>query len=161
MGGREFDLIRDGSVVAGDAQDAARVRQGGVMLLPSVLGDSGPFLGRSHHWAGSPTDAGERAVAVGYYLALMTAECLSMIGAAGPSLIEGPFCANPHFLQMLATATGRPVHASAARTGTALGAAILFGSGLRPVVEADAILPDPALVPYAEAWMRAVQGSAP
>lgn len=161
MGGREFDLIRDGSVVAGDAQEAEQVLRRGVMLLPSVVGESGPFPGRSHRWAVTPADAGERAVALGYYLALMTGECLSMIGAAGPSHIEGPFCANPHFLKMLATATGRPVHASAARTGTALGAAMLFGQGARPVVEADAILPDPALVPYAEAWRRAVQGDTP
>ena len=159
MGGREFDLIRDGSTVAGDVQDAERVLKRGVMLLPSVVGESGPFPGRSHCWSVAPADAGERAVALGYYLALMTGECLSMIGAAGPSHVEGPFCANPHFLQMLATATGRPVHASAARTGTALGAAMLFGPPAMPAVEADAILPDPALVPYAEAWRQAVQGS--
>jgi sugar (pentulose or hexulose) kinase len=158
MGGREFDLIRDGATVRGDVPDAERVRARGVMLLPSVVGDSGPFPGRSHHWTVSPEDAGERAVALGYYLALMTAECLGMIGAAGPSLIEGPFCANDHFLRMLASATGRPVHASAARTGTALGAAMLFGNAARPAVEAEAILPDPVLVPYAEAWRRAVRG---
>lgn len=161
MGGREFDLIRDGSVVAGDMQDAERVLRRGVMLLPSVVGESGPFPGRGHRWLVSPEDAGERAVALGYYLALMTGECLSMIGAAGPSHIEGPFCANPHFLEMLATATGRPVHASAARTGTALGAAMLFGHSARPVVEADAILPDPALVPYAEVWRRSVRDGRP
>lgn len=156
MGGREFDLIRDGSTAAGDARDAERVRARGVMLLPSVVGESGPFPGRVHRWAVAPADAGERAVALGYYLALMTAECLSMIGAAGPSLIEGPFCANGHFLRLLATATGRPVQASDARTGTALGAAMLFQHSARPVVEAEAIPPDPALVPYAEAWRRAV-----
>lgn len=158
MGGREFDLIRDGSTGAGDAQDAERVQGREVMLLPAVVGDSGPFPGRSHRWTVAPEDAGERAVALGYYLALMTAECLGMIGAAGPSLIEGPFCGNAHFLRMLATATGRPVHASAARTGTALGAAMLFGQGARPVVEVEAVLPDPALVPYAGAWRQAVQG---
>ena len=40
----------------------------------------------------------------------------------------------------------------------ALGAAMLFQHSARPVVEADAIPPDPALVSYAEAWRRAVGG---
>ena len=158
MGGREHDLIRQGGAGLGSAGDAARVREGGVMLLPSVVGESGPFAGRAHRWTESPATEGERAVALGYYLALMTAECLGMIGAAGPSLIEGPFGGNDAFLRMLATATGRPVMASAARTGTALGAALLFGGAADGGAAGLEIAPDPALMPYAAAWRRAVLG---
>ena len=38
---------------------------------------------------------GERAVAVSWYLALMTAVCLESIGADGPIVVEGPFAAQP------------------------------------------------------------------
>ena len=157
MGGREYDLICDGSTATGTAQDAARVRTRGVMLLPSVVGESGPFPGRNHSWAVAPDGAGERAVALSYYLALMTAECLGMIGADGPSLIEGPFGTNGSFLRMLATVTGRPVYASEARTGTALGAAMLFQQGAHPLVDTGAILPDPELAPYAAMWRKSVR----
>ena len=156
MGGREHDLIRQGRAGAGSDAEAARVREGGVMLLPSVVAGSGPFPGRAHRWTQAPATEGEAAVALGYYLALMTAECLGMIGAAGPSLIEGPFGANDAFLRMLAAATGRPVIASKARTGTALGAALLFTEGASEGVGGE-IAPDAALLPYAEAWRRAVR----
>jgi sugar (pentulose or hexulose) kinase len=65
------------------------------------------------------------AVAASWYLALVTAECLAMIGAKGPVCVEGPFAANAAYLDMLATATGRPVLMSGAATGTSFGAALL------------------------------------
>jgi sugar (pentulose or hexulose) kinase len=160
MGGREHDLIRQGRAGLGSAGEAARVREGGVMLLPAVVGESGPFPGRAHRWTQDPVTEGEAAVALGYYLALMTAECLGMIGAAGPSLIEGPFGGNDAFLAMLASATGRPVIASSARTGTALGAALLFGDAAGGGGAGREVAPDPALMPYAAAWRRAVLGQA-
>lgn len=156
MGGREFDMIRDGSVAPGGAAEAAAVRARGVMLMPSVLPGHGPFSGREHRWTATPDTEGERAVALGYYLAMMTAECLALIGAEGDILIEGPFGANPHFCQMLATATGRAVIPSQARTGTALGAALLFAPGA--VGHSDdtvTVMPEADLLGYAKAW-RAV-----
>lgn len=153
MGGREFDMIRAGSAAVGSVAEAASVRARDVMLMPSVLPGHGPFPGRQHRWIAMPETEGERMVALGYYLAMMTAECLGMLGAAGETLIEGPFGANGHFCQMLAAATGRVVIPSQARTGTALGAALLFspqavgGGG-----DAGSVVPDPQLRRYAEAW---------
>jgi sugar (pentulose or hexulose) kinase len=93
---------------------------------------------------------------LGYYLGLMTAECLRNIGAGGPTLIEGPFAANPWFCAMLDAATGRPVTASSARTGTAIGAAMLFSEHnmafLAPSAHSTAT---PELAQYAAAWRQA------
>lgn len=153
MGGREFDLIRAGSAATGSVEEAALVRARGVMLMPSVLPGQGPFQGRQHRWTLEPEAEGERAVALGYYLAMMTAEGLGLIGAAGETLIEGPFAANIHFCQMLAAATGRGVVASQARTGTALGAALLFAPKAEGRADqVAAMMPDPELRRYADAW---------
>ena len=156
MGGREHDLIRAGSTAPGTPSDAAAVLEQGVMLLPAVVSESGPFAGRSHRWTAAPQGEGETAVALGHYLALMTSECLGLIGADGPILVEGPFSANPWFLAMLASACGRDVIPSRARTGTALGAALLF-SPAAPTTAPDTVTrPDPRLAAHARVWRQAV-----
>lgn len=152
MGGREHDLIRAGSKAEGTAADAAAVLARGVMLLPSVVAGSGPFPGRVHRWTVEPATEGERAVALGFYLALMTAECLDQIGAQGPVLVEGPFAANPWFLSMLAAAGGRPVLPSSARTGTAVGTAMLFGVAGPPATEVVSVVPIPGGTAHARDW---------
>lgn len=158
MGGREHDLIRAGGTAPGTAPDAEAVLERGVMLLPAVVPESGPFAGRSHRWTVAPQGEGETAVALGHYLALMTSECLGLIGAEGPILVEGPFSANPWFLAMLASACGREVIPSRARTGTALGAALLF-SQAAPAIPPDAVIrPDPRLAIRAQAWWQALAG---
>ena len=56
----------------------------------------------------------------------MTATCLELIGAEGPTVLEGPFTANAAYRRMLAAATGRQVlRSDAGSTGTSLGAALL------------------------------------
>ena len=159
MGGREHDQIRQGSADPGSDADAAQVLARAVMLLPAVVSDCGPFQGRTHRWIGTAETDGQRAVALGWYLALVTAESLAVIGAQGPSLIEGPFSANPWFLQMLASATGRPVIPSPGRTGTAVGAARLFQTAT-PLPEADktVILPSDRLAGYARDWRSRCAG---
>ncbi len=156
MGGREYEIIRQGRAAVARVADAAQVLARGVMLLPSVVAGSGPFPHSVMRWTDANRSDAETEVALGYYLALMTAECLANVGADGPTLIEGPFAANPWFVTMLAAATARPVQVSAARTGTAVGAALLF----LPQVEAaaaDCALPKPAplpdLTPYASRWL--------
>jgi len=159
MGGREHDQIRQGSADPGSDADAAQVLARAVMLLPAVVSDCGPFQGRTHRWIGTAETDGQRAVALGWYLALVTAESLAVIGAQGPSLIEGPFSANPWFLRMLASATGRPVIPSPGRTGTAVGAARLFQTAT-PLPEADktVILPSDRLAGYARDWRSRCAG---
>ncbi|MES2665092.1 MAG: FGGY-family carbohydrate kinase [Pseudomonadota bacterium] len=154
MGGREHDLMQTG--VAATAQDVTAVLSGGVMLLPSVVQGSGPYPAARHVWTAAATP-GQATVALGLYLALMTATCLEMIGAQGPTVVEGPFSQNPQFLAMLATATGRSVEASVSRTGTAAGAALLYPGGALPGALPQ-ILPDAALAGYAAAWRARVAG---
>jgi sugar (pentulose or hexulose) kinase len=80
-------------------------------------------------WSGEEPDIGTecRAVALSFYLALMTDTCLQLTGAAGPTIVEGPFAQNAEYLIMLKAATGRPVLTSDAATGTSIGAALLMG----------------------------------
>jgi len=158
MGGREHDLLRGAKPPAATGADAARVRDQGIMLMPSVVAGSGPYPDRAMHWLPGPPDDAAQEVAVGYYLALMTAECLSMTGGHGPVIVEGPFARNRHFLNMLAVATARPVLVSPSQTGTAIGAALLFADTGNPPPQAE-IAPqpvDPTLLPYAAAWRERV-----
>lgn len=153
MGGREYEIIREGRPLAATPADAASVHARALMLMPAVVPGSGPFADRRSFWTDSTRSDGETEVALGYYLALMTATCLGLIGAEGPALIEGPFAGNPWYCAMLASATGRPVQASAARTGTALGAAALLCPP-RPAPLAKPALPEPALAAYAARWRQ-------
>lgn len=156
MGGREYDLIRAGGTAPGTAHDAAAVLERGVMLLPAVVTQSGPFQGRHHRWTAPPQGEGETAVALGHYLALMTQECLDLIGADGPILVEGPFATNAWFLAMLASASGREVIASSTRTGTAIGAALLFPAAKAEKGPDTVIRPDQTLASHARSWREAV-----
>jgi sugar (pentulose or hexulose) kinase len=155
MGGREYDLMRPKTATNPTVDDTTRVLRNKVMLLPSVVPGSGPFPNHKHHWTTKPATDAEREVALGYSLALTTATCLLLIGARGPTLVEGPFAANPWYLSMLATATDRPVIPSQARTGTAIGAALLFrATTTTQPADTTAHHPDPALAPYAKAWRK-------
>ncbi|MFN7224554.1 MAG: FGGY-family carbohydrate kinase [Paracoccaceae bacterium] len=154
MGGREYDMIQGGRQRTATDADADRVLASELMLLPSVVPECGPFQGRSHCWTQEPSGDGVREVALGYYLALTTAECLRVIGADGPTLIEGPFAANPWFCAMLQAASARPVLASSMRTGTAIGAAMLLSPAPRPTVDPPVSPTDPRLTVYAEVWRK-------
>lgn len=169
MGGRERERLMAAAGPPGQAPagaglaDEAAVIARQVMVLPAVVQGSGPYPARQSGWTEAPRTPAEREVAVGHYLGLMTARCLDLIGAEGPVLVEGPFAANPWYCRMLATATGRVVRPSAARTGTAVGAALLLdlASGMAaPLTEGaapeDEIGPVPALVPLAHAWLARV-----
>lgn len=112
MGGRIYDQLTRGAVASPD--DVAAVDKTGLTLTDAL------------EYSHPPETDGMAEVALGRYLARRTAGCLTMIGAEGPTLIEGPFSANPWFLAALEQITGRPVIASPSRTGTAVGAAMLF-----------------------------------
>ncbi|GAA4185334.1 FGGY-family carbohydrate kinase [Shinella granuli] len=156
MGGRAFSLLGGKS---GDlpASAIAEVFERGAMLLPSLPEESGPFPGRKATWTVAREELSEDAAqaVIAFHLALMTATCLDLIGAAGPVIVEGPFAANRAFLAMLKVATGRPVLAGGGATGTSVGAACLAAGGA----------PEPALVlveeglpqgaaDYAALWRR-------
>jgi sugar (pentulose or hexulose) kinase len=159
MGGREYEAIRQDAAAIATQVDADRVLARKLMLLPSVVADCGPFPDHQMSWSAQDRSVAETEVALGYYLALMTAECLRNIGADGPTYIEGPFSVNPWYRSMLAAATGRSVIASPSRTGTAVGAALLFdGLAREGLAPESAVSAAPELIAYANAWAKTVEG---
>ena len=160
MGGREYERMR-GQGAAPSVQDVQEVLSTHTFLLPAVEPSSGPFQNAVYGWtpAEPPHSDPKRDVALAFYLALMTAECLAMTGASGTVIVEGPFARNPLYLEMLAAATRLPVFAAASQTGTAIGAALLFAADeTTPEREtgARAVSVDPKMVRYAKDWRAAV-----
>lgn len=153
MGGREYERIRDGRDTATTDADRAAVLASDLMILPAVEQGSGPFPNRTMRWTGTPRSDGERMVALGYYLALMTDTCLDLAGATGPVIVEGPFARNPDYLAMLAAVRGTVETASSA-TGTTAGAALLVTG--RPQPGPTRTVPGgdtDALCAYARRWI--------
>ena len=138
-----------------------RVIRDGVMALPAFVPGCGPFRHRKGNWTVDP-DAlapGERVAAASLYSALITAECLGLVSASGPTVVEGPVARNPLILAALRQLTGRPVEASRNITGTSAGRG---AAGARPrrrrrgARSGDGS--DPGLVgleAYAAAWRAA------
>lgn len=161
MGGREYEIVQNGQPYAPTERDVASVLDRSLMLLPSVEPGSGPFQGRIMKWRGQepPVGSGERAVALSFYLALMTGTCLDLIKSAGPTIVEGPFARNAEFLAMLKAFTGRPVFISEAATGTSIGAALLFNQGETPPTHADNVTSDIGgnVAAYIDRWRIAVK----
>ncbi len=127
MGGREFDLATGGQDAEPSAADIDAVLEGGVMLLPSLVPESGPYQRRAAAWLGvePPTGSGQRTAAAAFYVALMTGCSLRLVGHHGPIVVEGPFARNPPYLEMLGAATGCAVIAAGSATGTSQGTALL------------------------------------
>jgi sugar (pentulose or hexulose) kinase len=167
MGGREFESVTASTRMAANCVptrgDIAHVLAERIMLLPAVETRSGPFPGRAMGWTHAPETLGEgeRMAALSFYLAMMTATCLTMIGARGPIIAEGPFARNAAFCAMLQAAVGRPVMPSlTSSTGTAIGAALLCTSRQAQAALATRLAPepphraqiDPAMDLYAALW---------
>lgn len=156
MGGREFEVLIANRNDNYDPKDVEFILQNEVMLLPSIMQNSGPFQGQHHHWTFEPASLsdGQYFAAVSFYLALMTAACLSLIGAKGKKIVEGPFSDNKLYCDMLATATLSPVQPSHG-TGTSVGAAMLTTStgGRSRKSTQGQINAQPKLRNFAEKWM--------
>ncbi|MGA0540533.1 FGGY-family carbohydrate kinase [Neotabrizicola sp. VNH66] len=144
MGGREFEVIRAGRDIAPTGADRQAVREGTILLLPAVEPGSGPYQGRQHRWTAEPPTEGARMVALSHYLALMTDTCLSLIGARGSVIIEGPFARNPDYLAMLAALRPEGVEVAQSATGTSAGAALLCLSRADPPATRAVPLPEKA-----------------
>jgi sugar (pentulose or hexulose) kinase len=158
MGGREMDEIMGGRIVEPSEGDLRAVLEGQVMAMPSLHPDTGPFPGKRFGWIGGEPEGGARMAAASFYAALMGAECLSLVGAEGPVIVEGAFGGNMAFLRMLATATGRVVRGAGQGAGTGLGAALLAGpmavsapKGLEVMPESDRLWTG-----YVAGWREAV-----
>ncbi|CAN7320516.1 FGGY-family carbohydrate kinase [Mesorhizobium sp. LjNodule214] len=162
MGGREFSLLTEGSAQDWSDADVAAVLARRTLLLPSTQQGSGPYPHHAAQWlAAEDITEGQRFAAISFYLALMTATCLGLIGGDGPAIVEGPFARNRLFTRMLAAATARPVIASEAATGTSIGAALLATDRGAVGSRGEKTEPpaDPAWVDYARAWHTAVDAS--
>jgi sugar (pentulose or hexulose) kinase len=131
MGGREFEILTQGlSGTYADA-DVEAVLKGDFYLLPSVVAGCGPFPNSQMQWIGAGPE-GQRQVVISFYLAMMTATCLNLVGAQGGIILEGPFAKNILFCKMLQAATGRAVLLNEkGSTGTTIGAALLLSTPKR------------------------------
>ncbi|TIO06078.1 FGGY-family carbohydrate kinase [Mesorhizobium sp.] len=160
MGGREFSLLTEGQSEDLTEEDVATVLGRKTFLLPSTQQGSGPFPHQTAAWLDADNiSAGQRFAAISFYLALMTATCLDLIGANGPTTVEGPFARNRLFTQMLAATTARAVIASEAATGTSIGAALLASDQRTIQAKGEGIEPpaDPAWANYARSWRAVVE----
>ncbi len=159
MGGREFELLTGGDATPASDADLDRVLAQCIMALPTFVAGVGPFPHGTGRWTHAPDTLapGERNAAASLYLALMTAETLSLIGAAGPIIVEGPFARNMLFCGALAAVTGRPVEPSDSGTGTMVGTLMTVTGELPkrpPKPPAVASLAHPALEAYVEVWRK-------
>ncbi len=137
----------------------AAVLEGEVVLLPAVIPDPGPFQRQETRWKGpvSAIASGERMAAMSCYLALMTAECLGLIGHDGTVVVEGPFARNAIFCRMLSVASQSAVAATEGITGTSQGAALLAAPGAFRTKAAVVRAPErqvAAMQRYAALWRR-------
>lgn len=160
MGGREFSMITADNAGAASDDDVAAVLRKKIMLLPSVQPACGPFPHATAEWTPvAPTAPGEQIAAASLYLAMMASTCLQLVGAQGPTLVEGPFARNDTFVAMLEAATGRVAEASVTGTGTSIGAALLTSTRQRAYAEGPVRLRQPSStwLDYAAAWREAVR----
>ena len=159
MGGREFQLLASQFGKAPTAADAEVVLSRATMLLPSVVKGCGPFPDHSMRWVYAAAFTPEqKQVCASYYLAMMTATCMNLIGAQGDIIVEGPLAENNFYLQMLSIATSRAIKLSrSGGTGTTLGAAFLASS--RPPVgvyrNVTSVADGKAAI-YAATWFKKV-----
>lgn len=156
MGGREFEIIAAGLEGKVLPDDRVQVLARNMALLPAVEPGSGPFGGRQMGWTVPPATAGQRLVALAWYLALMTDTCLTLIGARGPVIVEGPFARNPDYLDMLATLRPEGVETALSATGTAVGAALLMLDKATPPATLRYVpkIDGPRYARYAQRWHR-------
>lgn len=162
MGGREFAQLVGDEVLSPRDAAIGRVLDEPIVLLPSATEGSGPFPHRKAHW-NKPSHLIDREtnfVGVSFYLAMMTAECLSMTGADGDVVVEGPFAGNRLYLQMLSAAiTRRVVAMTGSATGTSIGAALLArmeAPGTISPGQYHLFTPLPEMVRYAQNWREIV-----
>lgn len=161
MGGRERELLGVVNQGTEEAMHALLSEQlSPAMLMPSVVTGTGPFPNMSKHWVGNAlgeNDSACRDCAVALYLALMTYECMKLIGCDGPTYIEGPLARDVHFSQMLSVVSEQTVLISGSLTGTSVGAAMLIKPPVKPpkyqVITLDQTRHD-QLQRYARLWQK-------
>jgi len=159
MGGREFEHLTGGDATEPSTEEIDRVLSERIMALPTFTAGIGPFPHGKGRWTHRPEtlSPAERDAAASLYLALMTSESLSLIGADGQAIVEGPFARNDLYCRALSAIIARPVEPSDTGTGTMLGT-LMTATGTLPASfaphEAAAPLQHRALAAYVEAWRQ-------
>jgi len=172
MGGREYALLigeppagADRSSVIASKALLERLIGDSAFLLPATVPGTGPYPDEQAAWTLDEASLdtrfgpGAREAVIAGYLAGMTLTSMTLAGAAGEVLVEGPFAANDDYLHALSGGSGRVVLVSTSRTGTSIGAAMLIEPPSRPP-RARAIAVEPELSDawqrYVSAWQRTV-----
>lgn len=169
MAGREWDAMMAGAEPAPfDAGVLAAVIGRKVMAFAGFASGVGPFPAATGGWSQpvSSLSSAERTAAAALSLALSADECLTLTGAGGPVLVEGPLARNAWFCTALAALCGRKVQALPGSTGTTAGAALLaLGLDHRPIREEGALYAPAVLAgieDYRTLWReRALKGLQP
>nr|MBX2879755.1 hypothetical protein [Granulosicoccus sp.] len=130
MGGRERDLLQSSMPIDATAMEALLGDSATpLLMMPSAMTGTGPYPDATQCWinpVAETNDASLSDCAVTLYLALMTYECMQLVGSLGPTFIEGPLAHDTYYAQMLAAVSDRPVFISGSETGTSVGAAMLI-----------------------------------
>lgn len=165
MGGREYELATEKPYPEPTEDILAVVLKEKFMLLPAVVPNTGPYQGRQSSWRQNnepPVGSMQRGTAVALYLALVTSQCLELIGHQGSVIVEGPFSDNWVYLAMLSATTNAPVLSAVGMTGTSQGAALLSNTDRKQPVNCDQIMPQndhisELMRKYADEWSLLVQ----
>jgi sugar (pentulose or hexulose) kinase len=162
MGGREFELLTGGKGTA-TPEAINRVVEERILLTPSIVEGCGPYPHATHRVVNAPEGltANEIYVGASFYAALMTKACLSLTGAAGPIVVEGPFARNRLYIEALSKVMARPVIPIAGSTGTSVGAALLTAPLSAPAAAQIETAPATADLPesfrqYCADWEKSV-----
>ncbi|HTU66583.1 MAG TPA: hypothetical protein VMF52_11580 [Steroidobacteraceae bacterium] len=100
MGGREYETIAGGAE-APTVDAVIEVIAQGAIALPSFA-SAGPYAGREGRIEGDESLSGTRRAALAtLYAALMTAQLIESLGAAGEIFVDGPLARNPLFPRLL------------------------------------------------------------
>ena len=160
MGGRERETFHTQAAPSEQAMNTLLDHPEPMpLLMPSAVQNTGPYPNAKQQWVGSSLagDLETQSCATTLYLALMTHECLLLIGACGPTFIEGPLSHDPYYAKMLAVVSNRPVQLSNAQTGTSVGAAMLINAPKNPPIYTEVIVNNKErlkLAQYAKLWKR-------
>ncbi|MBL1419606.1 MAG: FGGY-family carbohydrate kinase [Alphaproteobacteria bacterium] len=160
MGGREYEVLMGDENPEIGVADLDFIVGQDVFILPSFAAGVGCFPNSTGKWVGDENalNMRQRGAAVALYLAMMSAECLTLAECGETLIVEGPLAKNTCYLSVLSALTGKPVHGSQDATGTSIGASMLFETETAPLVLSDAVKPygNSELGEYAKKWLSLV-----
>jgi L-fuculokinase len=162
MGGREYEAIAQ-SANEPTVDAVIEVLSLGAIALPSFA-SAGPFSGRPGRLEGvDALHATQRAALATLYSALMTANLIESLGAAGEIFVDGPLARNPLFARLLAACVPVGTVRTYPEGGGTRVAAHLAGlpSPAAGVLQSVAPLRLPGLLEYQANWRHRLEEKQP